>query len=261
MKPESGLKGKVVIVTGAAAGIGRVTALGFAAEGAKVAVWDVVAKDSDALVASLREAGGDGMFQQVNVANAAEVEAAVATIVERWGAVHVLVNNAGILRDGLLVKYKDGAVVSTMSDEQFDAVINVNLKGVFVATRAVAPRMIAGGGGVILNASSVVGLYGNFGQTNYAATKAAVINMTQTWARELGKYNIRVNAVAPGFIATEMVQQMPAKVLEGMVAKTPVGRMGRPEDIANTYVWLASDQAAFVHGTCISVDGGIVIGT
>ena len=258
---DSGLKGKVVIVTGAAAGIGRVTALAFAAEGAKVAAWDVVAKDPDTLVASLRDAGGDGIFQQVNVTNAAEVEAAVAAIVEKWGAVNVLVNNAGILRDGLLVKYKDGAVVSTMSDEQFDAVINVNLKGVFVCARAVVPRMIAAGGGVILNASSVVGLYGNFGQTNYAATKAAVVNMTQTWARELGKFNIRVNAVAPGFIATEMVQQMPPKVLEAMVAKTPVGRMGRPEDIADTYVWLASDAAGFVHGTCISVDGGIVIGT
>jgi 3-oxoacyl-[acyl-carrier protein] reductase len=261
VKRESGLKGKVVIVTGAAAGIGRVTALGFAAEGAKVAAWDVVAKDPDALVASLRDAGGDGMFQQVNVTNAAEVEAAVAAVVEKWGGVHVLVNNAGILRDGLLVKYKDGAVVSTMSDEQFDSVISVNLKGVFLCTRAVVPRMITGGGGVVLNASSVVGLYGNFGQTNYAATKAAVINMTQTWARELGKYKIRVNAVAPGFVATEMVQAMPPKVLEGMVAKTPIGRMGRPEDIADAYVWLASDQAAFVHGTCISVDGGIVVGT
>lgn len=261
MKRESGLKDKVVIVTGAAAGIGRVTALGFAAEGAKVAAWDVVEKDTDALVASLRDAGGDGMFQKVDVTNGAAVEAAVAAVVEKWGGVHVLVNNAGILRDGMLVKYKDGAVVSTMSDEQFDSVISVNLKGVFVCTRAVVPRMIAAGGGVILNASSVVGLYGNFGQTNYAATKAAVINMTQTWARELGKFKIRVNAVAPGFIATEMVQQMPPKVLEGMVAKTPVGRMGRPEDIADTYVWLASDQASFVHGTCISVDGGIVIGT
>jgi len=261
VKRESGLNGKVVIVTGAAAGIGRVTALGFAAEGAKVAAWDVVEKDTGALVASLRDAGGDGMFQKVNVTSAAEVETAVAAIIEKWGGVHVLVNNAGILRDGQLVKWKDGAVASTMSDEQFDSVINVNLKGVFVCTRAVAPRMIAGGGGVILNASSVVGLYGNFGQTNYAATKAAVINMTQTWARELGKYNIRVNAVAPGFIATEMVQAMPAKVLEGMVAKTPVGRMGRPEDIADAYVWLASDHATFVHGTVLSVDGGIVVGT
>lgn len=261
MKRDSGLNGKVVIVTGAAAGIGRVTALAFAREGGKVAAWDVVEKDSDALVASLRDAGGDGMFQKVNVTSAAEVEAAVAAVVDRWGAVNVLVNNAGILRDGQLVKCKDGAVVSTMSDEQFDSVISVNLKGVFVCTRAVAQRMIAGGGGVILNASSVVGLYGNFGQTNYAATKAAVINMTQTWARELGKYNIRVNAVAPGFIATEMVQAMPPKVLEGMVAKTPIGRMGRPEDIADAYVWLASDFATFVHGTVLSVDGGIVVGT
>ena len=148
-----------------------------------------------------------------------------------------------------------------MTDEQFDAVINVNLKGVFVCTRAVVPAMIAGGGGVILNASSVVGLYGTFGQTNDAATKAAVINMTGTWARELGRYQIRVNAVAPGFIATEMVQAMPPKVLESMVAHTPIGRMGKPEDIAQAYVWLASDQASFVHGTVLSVDGGIVIGT
>jgi 3-oxoacyl-[acyl-carrier protein] reductase len=261
VKRKSGLEGKVVVVTGAAAGIGRVTALGFAAEGAKVAAWDVVEKDAEALVSSLRKAGGDGMFQKVDVTSALEVEAAVAAVVANWGAVNVLVNNAGILRDGLLVKYKDGALVSTMSDEQFDSVIRVNLKGVFVCTRAVVPRMVAAGGGVILNASSVVGLYGNFGQTNYAATKAAVISMTQTWARELGKHNIRVNAVAPGFIATEMVQQMPSKVLESMVAKTPVGRMGRPEDIADAYVWLASDHASFVHGTCISVDGGIVIGT
>jgi 3-oxoacyl-[acyl-carrier protein] reductase len=148
-----------------------------------------------------------------------------------------------------------------MSDEQFDSVIAVNLKGVFVCTRAVVPRMIEAGGGVILNASSVVGLYGNFGQTNYAATKAGVINMTRTWARELGKFRIRVNAVAPGFIATEMVQQMPEKVLDGMVARTPLGRMGLPEDIADAYVWLASDSATFVHGTVLSVDGGIVIGT
>ena len=260
MKP-SGLKDKVVIVTGAAAGIGRTTAVHFAKEGAKVAAWDVVDRDTEALVKELKDAGGDGMFMKVDVTSKDDVEAAVAKVVGTWGAPAVLVNNAGILRDGLLVKYKEGQVVSTMSDEQFDAVIAVNLKGVFVCTRAVVPHMIGAGGGVILNASSVVGLYGNFGQTNYAATKAGVINMTQTWARELGKFNIRVNAIAPGFIATEMVQQMPQKVLDAMVAKTPVGRMGRPEDIADAYVWLASDQAQFVHGTCLSVDGGIVIGT
>jgi 3-oxoacyl-[acyl-carrier protein] reductase len=160
-----------------------------------------------------------------------------------------------------LVKYKEGALTGMMSDEQFEAVISVNLKGVFVCTRAVTPRMIQGGGGVILNASSVVGLYGNFGQTNYVATKAGVIGMTRVWARELGKYHIRVNAVAPGFIATEMVKAMPEKVLQSMLDHTPVGRMGQPEDIANAYLWLASDAASFVSGAVISVDGGVVTGT
>ena len=249
---------RVVIVTGGAGGIGLATATRFAAGGARVAVWDVVEKEG--VLAQLNGAA-DSLFARVDVTNREQVEAAVAAVVQRWGRVDVLVNNAGILRDGLLVKWKDGAVVSSMSDEQFDQVISVNLKGVFVCTRAVVPQMIQQGGGVILNASSVVGHYGNFGQTNYAATKAAVINMTRTWARELGKYNIRVNAVAPGFIATEMVQQMPPKVLESMVSHTPIGRMGKPEDIANAYVWLASDAASFVHGTTLSVDGGIVIGT
>jgi 3-oxoacyl-[acyl-carrier protein] reductase len=189
------------------------------------------------------------------------VENAVAEVVKQWGGVHVLVNNAGILRDGQLIKYKDGAVAGLMSDAQFDAVISVNLKGVFTCARAVTPHMIAGGGGVILNASSVVGLYGNFGQTNYVATKAGVIGMTKVWARELGKYKIRVNAVAPGFIATEMTQQMPEKILQAGVDHTPLGRMGQPEDIANAYYFLASDQASFITGTVLSVDGGVVTGT
>ena len=259
MAIETGLKDKVVIVTGGAAGIGKETALKFASEGARVAAWDVV--ETGSLVDELQAAGGEAIFQKVDVTDSTQVDAAVGAIKEKWGRVDVLVNNAGILRDGLLIKWKDGAIVSQMSDEQFDQVVKVNLKGVFVCTRAVVPGMIEQGGGVILNASSVVGLYGNFGQTNYAATKAAVVNMTQTWARELGKYKIRVNAVAPGFIATEMVKQMPPKVLESMVSHTPIGRMGEPADIANTYVWLASDAASFVHGTVISVDGGIVIGT
>ena len=248
---ETGLKDKVVIVTGGASGIGLATARRFSLEGCKVASWDV--KDGEA------QAGG--LFQKVDVSSAASVESAVEEVAARLGTVYVLVNNAGILRDGQLVKYKDGALAGVMSDEQFDAVIGVNLKGVFTCTRAVVPRMIQGGCGVILNASSVVGLYGNFGQTNYVAAKAGVIGMTRVWARELGKYQIRVNAVAPGFISTDMVKRMPEKILQGMVGRTPLGRMGQPEDIANAYAWLASDQASFITGTVLSVDGGVVTGT
>jgi 3-oxoacyl-[acyl-carrier protein] reductase len=251
---------RVVIITGAAAGIGRATARRFAEEGARIAAWDVSEAES-ALSAELREAGGDPVFSRVDVTDAAAVGGAVASVVERWGRIDVLINNAGIVRDHQLIKWKDGQKAAEMSERDFDAVVAVNLKGVFLCTRAVVPHMIAGGGGVILNASSVVGLYGNFGQTNYAATKAGVINLTHTWARELGKYKIRVNAVAPGFIATEMVQKMPERVLAGMVERTPIGRMGKPEDIAEAYFWLASDAAGFVHGTVLSVDGGLVIGT
>jgi 3-oxoacyl-[acyl-carrier protein] reductase len=234
------LKDKVVIVTGGAAGIGRATGEAFTGEGAKVVVWDVPG---------------------VDVTKTDVVNAAVEKVIAEHGRIDVLVNNAGILRDSQLVKWKDGEVVSMMDDATFDAVINVNLKGVFLCTRAVVPHMIKSGGGVVLNASSIVGLYGNFGQTNYAATKAGVISFTKTWARELGKYRIRVNAVAPGFIATEMVKAMPPKVLEGMAAKTPLGVIGDPADIANAYVWLASDAAKFVHGAVLSVDGGLVMGT
>jgi 3-oxoacyl-[acyl-carrier protein] reductase len=248
---ETGLQDKVVIVTGAAAGIGQATARRFAQEGCRVASWDV--KEG--------EAQPGGFFQKVDVRDSAAVDAAVQEVVHRWGGLHVLVNNAGILRDGQLVKYKDNAVAGMMSDEQFDAVIGVNLRGVFVCTRAATPHMIQGGGGVILNASSVVGLYGNFGQTNYVATKAGVIGMTRVWARELGKYHIRVNAVAPGFIATDMVKSIPEKILQSMRDHTPLGRMGQPEDIANAYVWLASDAASYVSGAVLSVDGGVVTGT
>jgi 3-oxoacyl-[acyl-carrier protein] reductase len=259
---ETGLRNKVVIVTGASAGIGRATAVRFAEEGARVIGWDVNSQSADALLKDVKDAGGQGDFSVVNVADVASVEAGVQQAISKFGGrIDVLINNAGIVRDSQLIKWKDGAVASSMTDEQWDAVISVNLKGVFNCTRAVAPRMILQGEGVILSASSVVGLYGNFGQTNYVATKAGVIGMTQTWARELGKYKIRVNAVAPGFVATEILKAMPQKVIDNMVAYTPIGRMGEPEDIANTYCWLASDQAAFVHGTVISVDGGLVLGT
>jgi 3-oxoacyl-[acyl-carrier protein] reductase len=237
---------RIVIVTGAAAGIGRATAARFADEGACVVSWDVTA-------------GGEVL--RVDVTDAAAVERAVAEVIRRWGHVDVLINNAGIVRDAQLVKWKDGDVVSTLSDEQWRAVIDVNLTGVFNCTRAVVPHMIRNGGGVILNASSIVGLYGNFGQTNYVATKAGVIGMTRTWARELGRYKIRVNAVAPGFVATDIVATMPEKVRQAMVERTPIGRIGRPEDIADAYAWLASERASFVHGAVLSVDGGLVSGT
>jgi 3-oxoacyl-[acyl-carrier protein] reductase len=258
---ESGLRGKVVVITGAVSGIGRATAMRFAEEGARIAAWDVSDKGAPQLESAIQWAGGESHFQAVDVTNAGAVESAAAAVAEKWGRIDVLINNAGIVRDAQLVKWNGGSPESVMSEDTWDAVIGVNLKGVFLCTRAVVPHMIKAGGGVILCAASVVGLLGNFGQTNYVASKAGVIGMTRTWARELGKHNIRVNAVAPGFIATEMVRAMPEKVLHAMIARTPLGRMGAPEDVANTYVWLASEQASFIHGSVISVDGGVVLGT
>ena len=257
---DTGLKSKVVIVTGGASGIGKGTALAFASQGCRVAVWDVKG-DEEGLRSELKAAGAlEATFTRVSVADAALVQAATAKVLEAFSQIDVLINNAGILRDGMLVKVKDGQV-SVMSDEQFDAVIDANLRGVFVCTRAVAPHMIARKAGVIISASSVVGLYGNFGQTNYVATKAGVIGMTKVWAREMGKHGIRVNAIAPGFIETDMVRQMPQKALESMVQHTPLARMGQVEDVANAYVFLASDQGSFITGHCLSVDGGAVPGT
>ena len=192
--------------------------------------------------------------------DALSVGAAVSAAVATYGRIDILVNNAGILRDARLVKERDGDWVG-MSDAEFDSVISVNLKGVFNCTRAVAPQMIRQGYGRILNASSVVGIYGNFGQTNYVATKAAVIGMTRVWARELGPRGITVNAVAPGFIGTEMVRQMPERILNTMVERTPVRRLGEPRDVALAYLYLASEEASFVNGAVLSVDGGVVVGT
>ena len=252
------LKDRVCLITGAAAGIGKATALKFVSEGAKVVLCDVNEEAGNTLVAEL---GNDASFYKIDVTDRQDVQKWIEDVVKRYGRIDVLVNNAGVTRDGLFVKFKDGEVVSQLSEEAWDVVIGVNLKGVFNCAQAVTPVMIKQKSGVILNASSIVGLYGNFGQTNYAATKFGVIGMTKTWSRELGRYNIRVNAVCPGFILTEMVKKMPEKILEGLAEKTPLQRMGVPEDVANVYCWLASDEAAYIHGAAISVDGGMVLGT
>jgi 3-oxoacyl-[acyl-carrier protein] reductase len=252
------LKDRVALITGGAAGIGKATAQRFIEEGARVVLCDV---NAEAGAAALEELGVNAEFYQVNVTDRAAVQAWVDDVVAKHGRVDVLVNNAGILRDNQLVKVKDGELVKEMPEDEFDLVIGVNLKAVFNCAQAVAPHMIRQGSGVILNASSVVGLDGNFGQTNYVATKAGVIGMTKVWARELGRYGVRVNAVAPGFTATEILVSMPDKVLDGMRAHTPLGRLGEPRDIANAYLFLASDEASFVTGTVLRVDGGIVVGT
>jgi 3-oxoacyl-[acyl-carrier protein] reductase len=255
------LENRVAIITGGANGIGKATALRFAAENAQVAIWDLSDEAGNALLTDIRDKGGKARYQHVDVTDAAAVETAVQGLLVDCGTIDILVNNAGILRDAQLIKYKDGEIVSRMSMEDFEAVLSVNLRGVFVCTRAVAPSMIRQKYGRILNSSSVVGLYGNFGQTNYVASKSGVIGMTRVWARELGRYNITVNAVAPGFIDTEMTLHMPEKIRESMIAHTPLQRMGQPEDVANAFLFLASDEASYISGVVLSVDGGIVPGT
>ena len=252
------LKARVVLITGGAAGIGQATALRFAEEGAKVVICDVSKEAGQRTVDQL---GPDAAFYRVDVADRRAVQEWVDDVFARYGRIDVLVNNAGVLRDNMLVKVKHGELVKQMPEEEFDLVVAVNLKGVFNCTQAVAPYMIRQGSGVILNATSVVGLDGNFGQTNYVATKAGVIGMTKVWARELGRYNIRVNTVAPGFILTDMLRQMPENVLQQMIARVPLGRIGQPGDVAGAYLFLASDEASFISGAVLRVDGGVVVGT
>lgn len=241
---------KVVVITGGAQGIGLCAAERFAEEGASVAIWDFNEEKGLSAESSLKEKGHRVRFQQVNVADMSSVATAVEELVGETGRIDVLINNAGITRDATLLK---------MTEEQWQQVLDVNLNGVFHCTKAIAPIMIEQQSGCIINTSSVVGLYGNFGQGNYVATKSGVIGMTKVWARELGRKGIRVNAVAPGFIATDMIDTIPEKIIDQMVGKTPLARMGEPEDIANAYVFLSSKLASFVTGTVLSVDGGIVI--
>jgi 3-oxoacyl-[acyl-carrier protein] reductase len=252
------LEDKVAVITGGAAGIGRATAERFVEEGAIVAICDVMEEAGRAVAQTL---GPRARFDRVNVSDRQAVQAWADAVHAAYGRVDILVNNAGILRDSQLVRIKEGAVIGQMTESDFDLVISINLKGVFNCTQAFAPHFIRGGRGVILNASSVVGIDGNFGQTNYVATKAGVIGMTKVWARELGRYGIRVNVVAPGFTATDIIKSMPDKIIEGMKGRTPLGRLGTPRDIANAYLFLASDEASYITGAVLRVDGGIVVGT
>ena len=252
---------RVAVVTGGGSGIGRATALLFADNGYAVAIWDMSEQAGHDTLQAITAAGGVAVFQRVDVSQASSTVEAAAAVRAQFGRVDVLINNAGIVRDAQLVKVREGAVVSQMSEAQFDAVLQVNLKGVFNCTQAVVPFMIQQKYGRIVSTASVVALYGNFGQTNYVAAKAGVIGMTRVWARELGKYGITANAVAPGFIATDMVKSIPEKVMQSMIDHTPVGRVGQPDDIARAYLFLADERSGFINGAVLSVDGGSVTGT
>lgn len=243
------LENKVTVITGAGSGIGKETALLFAKEGAKVVVADVNEKAGEETVVEIKK-NGEGFFVKLDVSNREQSKQMVKTTLEKYGKIDVLINNAGIVQDAFLSK---------MTEEQWDKVINVNLKGVFNCTQAVVEVMMNQGNGVIINTSSIVGLEGNVGQVNYAATKAGLIGMTKTLAKELGKKGIRVNAVAPGFIATPMTSNVPGKILEMMKEKTPLRRLGEAKDVAYAYLYLASDEAAFVNGAVLCVDGGLII--
>ena len=243
------LQNKIAVITGAGQGIGKTTAHLFAREGASIIVADINLEHAQTTANEITANGGKAIAVNVNVASLKECEALAKTAVEKFGTIDILVNNAGITRDATLAK---------MTEEQFDQVISVNLKGVFNMAKAVTPVMVEKGYGKVVNTSSVVGLYGNFGQTNYVAAKSGVIGMTKVWAREFGRKGITVNAVAPGFIATDMIATVPEKVINGIKERTPLQRLGDPIDIANAYLFLSSDESAFVSGIVLSVDGGMV---
>lgn len=244
------LKDQVAIITGGAGGIGLAACERFLEEGAKVVLADFNEEAGVQEVKRLQNQGNDIHFVQVDVSDADSVKRLVDETVTKYGKIDILINNAGITDDATLLK---------MNSTQLDRVLDVNIKGVFHCTQAVVPFMIEQGKGKIINTSSVSGVYGNFGQTNYAASKAAVVGMTKTWAKEFGRKGINVNAVAPGFTLTPMVQKMPEKVIEKMEANVALQKLGKPRDIANAYLFLASDESAYVHGHVLHVDGGITM--
>jgi 3-oxoacyl-[acyl-carrier protein] reductase len=244
------LAGKVAIITGAGRGIGQATAIKFAQEGARVAVCDIDEPSANATARAIAHREGVAQAYRVDVTDKLSIQAMVEAVHAAWGRIDILVNNAGIVADAQLKK---------MTDEQFDRVIDINLKGTYNCTKAVVDIMLEQQSGVILNASSIVGLYGNFGQTNYAASKFGVIGMVKTWARELGKRGIRANAVCPGFVSTPIIDTIPERVIDALQAKVPLGRLGKPEEIANAYAFLASDEASYINGAVLEVSGGLTI--
>jgi len=250
MNGHGRLVDKVAIITGAGRGIGQATALKFSAEGAKVVVCDLSPEWIEDTVERIGRTGGEAMGYTADVRSLPALRAMVDAVVARWGKVDCLVNNAGIVMD---------AQLKNMTDEQFDNVIDINLKGVYNCTRAVVDTMLKQQSGVILNASSIVGLYGNFGQTNYAASKFGVIGMVKTWAKELGRRGIRANAVCPGFVETSIIKSVPERVIRALEERVPLGRLAKPEEIANTFAFLASDEASYINGAVIEVSGGLTL--
>lgn len=240
------LANKVAIITGGARGIGRAIAELFAREGAIVIIWDLL-EEGSSTAAGINEKGGKAEYHKISVTSKTAVEAGAKAVAERWGKIDILINNAGITRDRTLMK---------MSEAEWDAVVDVNLKGVFLCTQAVVPYMREKGRGRIVSAASNVGLRGNYGQTNYAATKAGVIAMAKAWTLELGRYGITANCVAPGFTVTEMTAQIPAEQMESIKSQIPLNKVADPLDIAHGYLYLASDEASFVSGICLTIDGG-----
>ncbi len=243
------MKGKTVVITGGGSGIGAVAANVFGKEGAQVAIIDFNEIAGEETAKSLHGEGIEAAFFKANVADQEQVQSAAQKVLEHFGKVDVLINNAGITKDAMLVK---------MEANDFRQVVDVNLTGVFYCTQAFLPTMLAAGKGKIVNTSSIAGTGGNIGQTNYSAAKAGVIGMTRTWAKEYGRKGINVNAVAPGFIETDMIETIPEKVLEQMKLLTPSARMGKPEDIASAYLFLSSEEADFINGTVLEVDGGML---
>lgn len=244
------LQNKIAVITGGANGIGRETADLFLKNGATIIIWDIDDINGEKEVDNWNAQGFTSFFYKVNTANAEEVENATKDIIEKVKKIDILINNAGITRD---------ASLKNMTPMQWQQVIDVNLSGVFHCTKSISPYMVAQQFGRIINAASVVAHNGSFGQSNYVATKAGVIGLTKVWARELGSKGITVNAVAPGFIETEMTAVLGTDFMDELLKRTPVRRIGQTSDIANAYLFLASDKAGFITGTCLNVDGGLTL--